>query len=85
MQHPVGGPLIRLSCLVRVFFGRIHGFLMRPPEAKTLTIWHGGGILIGGQSLWCPSYVDGPLLARFGGGLIRSLAFICPACCRART
>ncbi len=55
MQHPVGGPLIRLSCLVRVFFGRIHGFLMRPPEAKTLTIWHGGGILIGGQSLWCPS------------------------------
>ena len=31
-------------------------------------------------------YVDGPLLARvLGSALIRSLASICPACCRART
>src|SRR5665213_1763302 len=30
-------------------------------------------------------YVDGPLLARWCSDLIRSLAFICPACCRART
>jgi hypothetical protein len=32
------------------------------------------------------AYVDGTLLARaFGSVLIRSLASICPACCRART
>ena len=32
------------------------------------------------------TYVDGTLLARaFGSVLIRSLASICPACCRART
>ncbi len=31
-------------------------------------------------------YVDGPLLARgLGSALVRSLASICPACCRART
>jgi hypothetical protein len=32
------------------------------------------------------AYVDGTLLARaFRSVLIRSLASICPACCRART
>jgi len=42
--------------------------------------------VIGGYGAVSPTaYVDDPLLARLGGGLIRSLAFICPACCRART